>query len=72
VRRLHRNLSDYIETLRRHVNAENRIFYPLVVKTLTEGEMQWLKEEFGKFAAKEGPDAMKVYEGLVDEMAELV
>jgi hemerythrin-like domain-containing protein len=72
VRRLHRNLSDYIETLRRHVNAENRIFYPLVAKTLTEDEMQWLKEEFDRFAAKEGPDAMKVYEDLVDEMAELV
>ena len=72
VRRLHRNLSDYIETLRRHVNAENRIFYPLVAKTLTEDEMQWLKEEFDKYAAKEGPDAMKVYEDLIDEMAELV
>ena len=31
-----------------------------------------LNEEFDKFAAKEGPDAMKVYEGLVEEMAELV
>lgn len=72
VRRLHRNLSDYIETLRRHVNAENRIFYPLVVKALTADEMLWLKEEFDKYAAKEGSDAMKVYEGLVEEMAELV
>jgi hemerythrin-like domain-containing protein len=72
VRRLHRNLSDYIETLRRHVNAENRIFYPLVAETLTADEMRWLKEEFDKFAANEEPDAMKVYEGLVEEMAELV
>ena len=72
VRRLHRNLSDYIETLRRHVNAENTIFYPLVAKTLTEDEMQWLKEEFDTFAAKEGPDAMKLYDGLVGEMAQLV
>ena len=30
VRRLHRNLSEYIETLRRHIQAENKIFYPLV------------------------------------------
>jgi len=72
VRRLHRNLSDYIETLRRHVNAENRIFYPLVEKALSEDEMRWLKQEFDNFAAKEGPDAMKVHEGLIDEMAELV
>lgn len=72
VRRLHRNLSDYIETLRRHVNAENRIFYPLVAEALTADEMQRLKEEFDRFAANEGPDAMKVYQGLVEEMAELV
>jgi len=34
--------------------------------------MQRLKEEFDRFAANEGPDAMKVYEDLVEEMAELV
>jgi hemerythrin-like domain-containing protein len=72
VRRLHRNLSDYIETLRRHINAENAIFYPLVAKTLTENEMQWLGKEFEKYAAKEGLGAMKEYESLIGEMAELV
>jgi len=72
VRRLHRNLSDYIETLRRHVNAENQIFYPLVRKALTGDEMRWLAEEFEKYAAKEGPGAKKEYEALVDEMAKLV
>ena len=72
VRRLHRNLSDYIETLRRHINAENQIFYPLVAKTLTENEIQWLANEFEEYAAKEGPAAMKEYESLVERMAELV
>jgi hemerythrin-like domain-containing protein len=72
VRRLHRNLSDYIETLRRHVNAENTIFYPLVAKTLSGDEMQWLAEEFEKYAAKEGPDAMKRHQVLIEEMAELL
>jgi len=72
VRRLHRNLSEYIETLRRHIHAENQIFYPLVTKTLTGGEMLQLMEEFDKYAAKAGPDAMKVYENLIDEMGELV
>jgi hemerythrin-like domain-containing protein len=72
VRRLHRNLCDYIETLRRHINAENTIFYPLVAKTLTEGEMQWLGMEFEKHAAREGPGAMKEYESLIGEMAKLV
>jgi hemerythrin-like domain-containing protein len=72
VRRLHRNLCDYIETLRRHINAENRIFYPVVAKTLTEDEMRSLAEEFEKYAAKESPNAMKRHRILIEEMAELV
>ena len=72
VRRLHRNLSEYIETLRRHINAENGIFYPLVAKTLTEDEMLGLMEEFDKYAAKVGPDVMREHEILIDEMTELV
>jgi hemerythrin-like domain-containing protein len=72
VRRLHRSLSEYIDVLRRHIHAENRIFYPLVEKTLTEDEMKWLNEEFDKYAAQEGPDAMKAYGAVVDEMARLL
>jgi len=72
VRRLHRNLSDYIETLRRHVNAENRIFYPLVVQKMTADEMLRLMREFDDYAAKAGPDAVKECETLIDEMGELV
>jgi hypothetical protein len=34
--------------------------------------MAWLLAEFEKFAVKEGPDAMKVHESLIDEMGELV
>ena len=72
VRRLYRNLSEYVETLRRHINAENRIFYPLVARTLTRDEMLGLTEEFDKYAAKQGPDVMKVYGALIDEIGELV
>jgi hemerythrin-like domain-containing protein len=72
VRRLHRNLSEYIETLRRHIHAENKIFYPLVEKTLSKDEMQWLMGEFDKYAAKEGPDARKEYGSLIEEMGKLV
>jgi hemerythrin-like domain-containing protein len=72
VRRLHRALSEYIETLRRHIHAENKIFYPLVEKQLSKEEMQWLLGEFDKYAAKEGPNAAKQYAGVIDEMAKLV
>jgi len=52
--------------------AENRIFYPLVEKTLTEDEKQRMLAEFESYEAKEGQDAVKEYQTLVSEMAELV
>jgi hemerythrin-like domain-containing protein len=72
VRRLHRNLSEYIDILRRHIHAENRIFYPLVIKTLTTDEIRWLEGEFDKYAAKEGPDAIKAHSALIEEMDQLL
>jgi hemerythrin-like domain-containing protein len=72
VRRLHRNLSEYIETLRRHVHAENKIFYPLVAKTLSRDEMTRLMDEFDKYASKTERDAMEVYGALIDEMDKLL
>jgi hemerythrin-like domain-containing protein len=72
VRRLHRNLSDYIETLRRHIHAEDKIFYPLVERTLTKDEMLVLTEEFDKYAAKTGSDVTKASETLIDEMSKLL
>ena len=71
-RRLHRNLSDYIQTLRGHIAAENRIFYPMVAKALTDGEKNQLEAEFDKYAAKAGPGIEKQYRNLVAEMGELV
>jgi hemerythrin-like domain-containing protein len=72
VRSLHRNLTDYIATLRGHIMAENRIFYPLVARTLNDDEKQQLLAEFEKYAAKEGSEATKEYETVVAEMAKLV
>ncbi len=71
-RRLHRNLSDYIHTLRGHIVAENRIFYPMVVKTLTDDEKDVLLSEFEKYAAKTRPEALKECGDLVAEMRELI
>jgi len=71
-RRLHRNLSDYIQTLRGHIMAENRIFYPMVVKALTDQEKTVLTAEFEKYAAKAGPETMEKYGNLVAEMREMV
>lgn len=71
-RRLHRNLNDYINTLRGHIAAENRIFYPMVVKALTDDEKDALLVEFEKYAATAGPETVAKYGNLVAEMRELV
>jgi hemerythrin-like domain-containing protein len=72
VRRLHRNLSEYIETLRRHIHAEDKIFYPLVQTRLTADEMQDMKERFENYAADAGSDGMQAGKALVQEMSSLV
>ncbi len=71
-RRLHRNLSDYIQTLRGHIAAENRIFYPMVAKALTDDEKDQLLAEFEQHAAKAGPDTVRECGNLVAEMGELL
>lgn len=72
VRRLHRNLGDYIETLRRHIHAEDKIFYPLVQKTLSADEMRDLEQRFEKYAEEAGSDGMQAGRALVEEMRGLV
>lgn len=72
VHRLHRSLCLYVDTLRHHVTAENRIFYPLVVQTLTKDDMAYLDEEFEKAAAREPNDPMEEFGQLVDKMEQLV
>ncbi len=72
VRKLHRCLCEYVDVLRHHINAENKIFYPLAAKTLTGEEMDTLCEEFEKYAAKEGGDPIAKYSEVVDRMESLI
>ncbi len=72
VRRLHRNLSEYIEVLRRHIHAEDKKFYPLVEKSLSEAEMTDMTEKFTQYATEEGRNAMKDNAVLINEMAKLL
>jgi len=72
VRRLHRNLSEYIDVLRRHIHAEDKVFYPLVAKTLTAEEMENMAVRFEQYATDEGANAMQDSTTLLDEMAKLI
>ena len=71
VRRLHRNLCEYIDTLNHHVTAENKIFYPLAAKYLSDAEKTALMAEFDRAGAEE-PEAMKKYGAIIDDMEDLL
>jgi hemerythrin-like domain-containing protein len=72
VRRLHRNLSEYIETLRRHIHAEDKIFYPLAEKTLSAEEMRDMTAKFEEYSASTEPNGMQAGRALIEEMSGLV
>lgn len=71
VRRLHRHLCEYIDTLNHHITAENKIFFPLVAQSLTKEETAALLVEFDRAKADE-PDAMEKYGDIIEDMEELL
>ncbi len=68
-RTIHRSMSDYISTLRRHIRSENEILFPMVEEALSQEEAEALLREFAAYEAKTGNDTYDRYRGLVDELA---
>ena len=68
-RTIHRNVSEYVDILRKHIHSENDVFFPMVEEVLTEAEDEALLEEFRKYEAKMGPNVRETYRDLVTEMA---
>jgi len=53
-RALHRNLQEYVTSLRRHIDHENVRFFPKVGQELSASELEWLEGEFDRWEAKMG------------------
>jgi len=53
-RELHRNLQEYITSLRRHIDHENVRFFPKVGQELSEAELKMLEDEFDSWETKMG------------------
>jgi hemerythrin-like domain-containing protein len=51
---LHRNLQEYINSLRKHIDHENIRFFPKVGQKLSESELKMLEGEFDRWEAKMG------------------
>jgi len=53
-RLLHRNLEEYIKSLRRHIDHENVRFFPKVGQELSATELSALEDEFERWDTKMG------------------
>ncbi len=62
------NISQYASMLRKHMQTEDYILYPMVAETLTDEEMQALALEFEKEDAKNDANNMDKGRALVNEM----
>lgn len=66
---LHRSLSDYIATLRKHINFENVTFFPLVARELSSDELDALAVEFKKWDEKMGGMTLDKGRKIVESLA---
>ncbi len=66
---VHRNVSEYVKTLRSHIRSENEILFPMVEEVLSEEEGESLLAEFAKYEAKTGSGVLDMYTERVAELA---
>jgi len=66
------NLAAYVSLLRHHIHREDHVFYPLVERELTEGEMKDLAKAFEREEAKFGEGVGDKARRLVREMGALL
>ena len=66
---LHRNLSDYVQTLRNHIRSENEVFFPMVQEALTDSEQERLMDEFAKYESKTGVETLDFFQVRITGLA---
>ncbi|MCP4631793.1 MAG: hypothetical protein GY855_02625 [candidate division Zixibacteria bacterium] len=71
-RSLHRNLSDYVQTLRKHIRSENDVFFPMVLKVLSESDDKYLIEEFEKYEQKTDSNTWEKNQDIIKKMTEML
>ncbi|MBU0983233.1 MAG: hemerythrin domain-containing protein [candidate division Zixibacteria bacterium] len=71
-RQIHRNLMDYVATLRDHITYENVTFFPQVTRMLTEKEFAVLEDEFDKWETKVGGDSLRTGQDELKAMSTML
>ncbi len=71
-RSIHRNLSDYVTTLRKHIRSENEILFPMVEEALSPEEAEGLIKEFATYEAKTGAVTRDLCRERVKELSAML
>jgi len=71
-RKVHRNVIDYVETLRSHIRSENEVLFPMAEQALSDDEDERLMKEFKKYEEKIGSKIPDTYRKLVTRLAEML
>jgi hemerythrin-like domain-containing protein len=66
------SLAAYISLLRQHIRREDRVFFPMAEKEISEKEHSELLKEFGKEDEKSGGKALEKNRTLLLEMGRLL
>lgn len=66
------NLAAYISLLRHHIHREDHVFYPMVAREFSEGELRSLLDLFRQEEAKAGGQAVENSRTLLEEMSALL
>ncbi|MCP4580502.1 MAG: hypothetical protein GY839_02710 [candidate division Zixibacteria bacterium] len=72
IRTVHRNLKDYVTNLRRHIDYEDKTFFPIAEKELTAEELENLLSEFNKVDKKLPEYNIEKSRNIVERMKALL
>jgi hemerythrin-like domain-containing protein len=66
------SIAAYTAVLRHHIHAEDRLFFPMVEKTLSDDEKEMLMAQFHKESATKDAATFRLYQDMAHEIASLL
>ncbi len=72
-RTIHRNLTDYVTRLRAHIEEEEKVFFPMVRRSISDEEHELVLQQYSRYEDKSKLGGMnegrKILEGMEDALA---
>jgi hemerythrin-like domain-containing protein len=66
------SIAAYTAVLRHHIHTEDRLFFPMVEKTLSDDEKEMLMAQFHKESATKDAATFRLYQDMAYEIASLL